>query len=92
MVGTLVVHAKGWDDTAKDDGDKDKKPKPEAAMSYVAYFKRGAPAADRPITFLFNGGPGSATLWLHMGSFGPGPCRHKRPHPYPGRALQDRQQ
>ncbi len=71
VVGTLVVHAKDWDDTAKDDGDKDQKPVPEAAMSYVAYFKRGASAADRPITFVFNGGPGSATLWLHMGSFGP---------------------
>ena len=43
----------------------------EASMFYVAYFKKGAPASDRPITFLFNGGPGSATMWLHMGAFGP---------------------
>ena len=40
-------------------------------MFFAAYFKRGAPAADRPITFLFNGGPGSSTVWLHMGAFGP---------------------
>jgi carboxypeptidase C (cathepsin A) len=43
----------------------------EASMFYVAYFKKGVPAQDRPITFLFNGGPGSATVWLHMGAFGP---------------------
>ena len=42
-----------------------------ARMFYVAYFKKDAKAADRPITFLYNGGPGSSTVWLHMGSFGP---------------------
>ena len=52
--------------------DKDKAgPKPEASMFYTAYFKQGAPAASRPITFLFNGGPGSSTVWLRMGAFGP---------------------
>ena len=40
-------------------------------MFYTAYFRDGAPAAGRPITFLFNGGPGSSTMWLHMGAFGP---------------------
>ena len=40
-------------------------------MFYTAYFKQGAPAAGRPITFLFNGGPGSSTVWLRMGAFGP---------------------
>jgi carboxypeptidase C (cathepsin A) len=52
---------------------KDDKPDPgaEASMFYVAYVKKGVAAADRPITFLFNGGPGSATVWLHMGAFGP---------------------
>ncbi len=44
---------------------------PVAQMFYVAYFKAGAKAEDRPITFLYNGGPGSATVWLHMGSLGP---------------------
>ena len=44
---------------------------PEAHMFYVAYFKTGAPAQDRPITFFYNGGPGSSTMWLHMGSLGP---------------------
>ncbi len=42
-----------------------------ARMFYTAYFKNGAAAEHRPITFLYNGGPGSSTMWLHMGSFGP---------------------
>jgi carboxypeptidase C (cathepsin A) len=51
-----------------------KDPKDETAvarMFYVAYFKTGAKAEDRPITFFYNGGPGSSTVWLHMGSLGP---------------------
>src|SRR5271165_5607156 len=44
---------------------------PVARMFYVAYFKKDAKTEDRPITFLYNGGPGSSTVWLHMGSFGP---------------------
>lgn len=71
-VGTLVVHPKGWDDSPgpKDDADAEA-PAAEAAMSYVAYFKRAAQPSARPLMFLFNGGPGSATVWLHMGAFGP---------------------
>jgi len=42
-----------------------------ARMFYVAYFKKDAKAEDRPITFFYNGGPGSSTVWLHMGSLGP---------------------
>jgi carboxypeptidase C (cathepsin A) len=45
---------------------------PIASMFYVAYTRDGATNLDnRPITFFYNGGPGSATIWLHMGSFGP---------------------
>jgi carboxypeptidase C (cathepsin A) len=44
---------------------------PFAQMFYVAYFKKDAKSEDRPITFFYNGGPGSATVWLHMGSLGP---------------------
>uniref|UniRef100_E6QKE0 Carboxypeptidase-related protein n=1 Tax=mine drainage metagenome TaxID=410659 RepID=E6QKE0_9ZZZZ len=44
---------------------------PTARIFYVAYFKKGAPGEKRPITFLYNGGPGSSTMWLHMGCFGP---------------------
>jgi carboxypeptidase C (cathepsin A) len=51
--------------------DKAKDAPAVARMFYVAYFKTGAKAEDRPITFLYNGGPGSSTVWLHMGSLGP---------------------
>jgi carboxypeptidase C (cathepsin A) len=44
---------------------------PLAHIFYVAYFKKDAKAEDRPITFFYNGGPGSSTVWLHMGSLGP---------------------
>ena len=80
VVGTLVVHPKDWDDAPQKpagaddksaDTDKDKNPTAEAAMSYVAYFKKGAAETARPIMFLYNGGPGSSTVWLHMGAFGP---------------------
>ena len=48
-----------------------KEASPTARMSYVAYFKKDAKAEDRPVTFFYNGGPGSSTVWLHMGSLGP---------------------
>ncbi len=79
--GTLVVHPKGWDDTAslmkdrdRDEDSADDKAGDkgaEASMFYVAYFKKGARPENRPITFLYNGGPGSSSVWLHMGAFGP---------------------
>ncbi|MGA7293227.1 MAG: peptidase S10 [Terriglobales bacterium] len=43
----------------------------EAEMFFVAYTLDGQEAAKRPLTFAFNGGPGSATVWLHMGALGP---------------------
>jgi carboxypeptidase C (cathepsin A) len=61
-------------------GTGEKSPDPEkpeeapatARIFYVAYFKKEKDAGTvRPVTFLYNGGPGSATMWLHMGSFGP---------------------
>lgn len=67
--GTLVVHPKGWDDVKNKDN-KDN-PAAVASMFFVAYLKKGATAPGRPITFLYNGGPGSSTVWLHMGAFGP---------------------
>jgi carboxypeptidase C (cathepsin A) len=45
--------------------------KPKASMFYVAYTVDGRRGRPRPVTFLFNGGPGSSTMWLHMGSFAP---------------------
>ena len=81
IAGTLIVHPKDWDDVARDpksdkegsapagEGSEGKNPTAEASMFYVAYFKSGG--GPRPITFVYNGGPGSASLWLHLGAFGP---------------------
>lgn len=56
--GTLVVK--------KDDG------KPWASMFYTAYTRDGIQdLGKRPITFCFNGGPGAASVWLHLGALGP---------------------
>ncbi len=43
----------------------------EAEMFFVAYTLDGQEASRRPVTFAFNGGPGSASIWLHMGALGP---------------------
>lgn len=43
----------------------------EAQVFYVAYTKDGADQPNRPLTFSYNGGPGSSSLWLHMGCLGP---------------------
>jgi carboxypeptidase C (cathepsin A) len=48
---------------------KDKSP--EAAFFYVAYTADGKDPATRPLTICYNGGPGSSSVWLHLGSFGP---------------------
>src|SRR5262245_10995508 len=42
-----------------------------ARMFFVAYTKDGEDTKTRPVSFLYNGGPGAATIWLHMGSFAP---------------------
>jgi carboxypeptidase C (cathepsin A) len=44
---------------------------PEAAIMATAYTLKGAAAADRPVCFAFNGGPGSASIWLQFGALGP---------------------
>ncbi|QYE37291.1 peptidase S10 (plasmid) [Polymorphobacter sp. PAMC 29334] len=63
--------------------------KPTASVFYVAYTLAGtAPGTRRPITFFYNGGPGSSSVWLHMGSFAPmrvqtGGPEYIHPAPYP---------
>ena len=74
--GVLVVHVKDpMDDDAplpKDERTGPPPPQPpEASMSYVAYLGGAKEDTHRPITFVYNGGPGSSTVWLHMGAFGP---------------------
>lgn len=50
---------------------RDSSGKPTASIFYTADTLNSAPGSHRPVTFLYNGGPGSASLWLRMGSFGP---------------------
>ncbi|MCQ9154839.1 S10 family peptidase [Acidomonas methanolica] len=83
IAGTILVHAPHYDDSSgviasrkaqppeSDKHEGEDKDDAVASMFYVAYFKQGVPAGKRPVTFLYNGGPGSATVWLHMGSVGP---------------------
>lgn len=52
---------------------KDAEGKTTADIFYIAYVKKGeAETSARPLTFSFNGGPGSSSVWLHMGLLGPG--------------------
>ena len=85
VVGTLTVGATDAQDAqlgadgkplpgsqlANSEAKDPKDASPTARMSYVAYFKKDAKPEDRPVTFFYNGGPGSSTVWLHMGSLGP---------------------
>lgn len=51
---------------------KDAKGEPTGSMFYVAYTRTDAQEMSRrPVAFFYNGGPGSATVWLHMGAYGP---------------------
>lgn len=61
-VGDLVLR--------NDDGEA------KAKMTYVSYLRDGvADRLKRPVTFAFNGGPGSASVWVHLGAFGPKKAR-----------------
>ena len=55
--GTMVIR----------DGDG----KPKATVFYIAYTKDGEDVAKRPVTFFYNGGPGSSSIWLDMGIMSP---------------------
>jgi carboxypeptidase C (cathepsin A) len=62
--------SKSSGDKSDKEKDKDKKPKSLAKMFFIAYTKVGG-GQKRPISFAFNGGPGSSSVWLHMGGLGP---------------------
>jgi len=63
---TLAYHATAGTLTIRDTEGK-----PRASIFYVAYTLDTKDQRRRPVTFFYNGGPGSASLWLHMGSLGP---------------------
>ena len=64
----------------------DEQGRPQAEIFYVAYMREDEPSADRPITFAFNGGPGAASIWLHLAALGP----RRAVFADEGKALPDR--
>src|ERR1700739_4633206 len=81
----LTVGGKSFDYTAtagtliiRDDEDR-----PSASIGYVAYVRHETQGGVRPLMFAFNGGPGSSSLWLHMGVLGPKRVLVSDPGPTP---------
>jgi len=65
--GTMVLKEETADREKESEGEK-----PRAQIFFIAYVKDGVrDKSKRPLTFSFNGGPGSASVWLHMGVLGP---------------------
>lgn len=63
IAGTLVL---------KEEDDEKGEHKPKASVYYTAYIvEQAKDAKPRPLTFSFNGGPGSSSVWLHLGVLGP---------------------
>src|SRR5512138_2417449 len=66
IAGTMVMKEELADGEKEFEGEK-----PRAQFFFVAYLKDGVEdRSTRPITFSFNGGPGSSSVWLHMGLLG----------------------
>ncbi len=79
--GTLVFSEEAQKDGVAEGG------KPKATVFFVAYTLDGAEPGTRPLTFSFNGGPGSSSVWLHLGLLGPkrvlfDDIGHPTPPPY----------
>lgn len=65
--GTMVLKEETTDREKEAEGEK-----PRAQIFFIAYTKDGVKdEAKRPLTFSFNGGPGSSSVWLHLGVLGP---------------------
>ena len=67
ITGTMVLKEETPDREKESEGEK-----PRAEIFFIAYTKDGVKdKSRRPVTFSFNGGPGSSSVWLHMGLLGP---------------------
>ena len=68
--------------------------KPKARIFFIAYTREGGDTGKRPITFAFNGGPGAASVWLHLGELGPRRVKldELAPNPGPPYSLVDNEQ
>jgi len=65
--GTMVIKEETPDREKESEGEK-----PKAVFFFIAYTKDGVDdKSKRPLTFSFNGGPGSSSVWLHLGLLGP---------------------
>ena len=74
IAGSLLIKPHEEEDEAQPappEGKGEKPITPTAQMTFVAYVAGEGKDTNRPLVFLYNGGPGSATIWLHMGAFGP---------------------
>ncbi len=74
VAGYLVLKDEVDDQDGKKDEEKDPAKdsvKAKAKIFFIAYTREGMDAAVRPVTFAFNGGPGAASVWLHLGALGP---------------------
>jgi carboxypeptidase C (cathepsin A) len=83
------------DDSAKPGGSPTPEAgKPKAKIFFIAYTREGGDTAARPITFAFNGGPGAASVWLHLGQLGPRRVKldELAPNPGPPYSLVDNDQ
>lgn len=68
IAGTILLK----EETEKREGKRESEgEKPKATLFFVAYVREDAPSPQRPITFSFNGGPGSSSVWMHLGLLGP---------------------
>jgi len=65
--GTMVLK----EETTKEGEGTAEGEKPKASVFFIAYTKDGEESGARPVTFSFNGGPGSSSVWLHLGVLGP---------------------
>ena len=73
--------------------DEEKGEKPKASIFYIAYTLDGVEDdSQRPLTFSFNGGPGSSSVWLHLGVLGPRRVlmdEQGRPYPPPYKLVEN---
>ena len=80
--GTLVIN--------EEEPENKTAPKAKTSIFYIAYTRNDVDeSADRPLTFSFNGGPGSSSVWLHLGVLGPRrvEMRDQTPTPPPYRVV-----
>ena len=71
---------------------RDEDDKPTASIFYIAYTREDVALSNRPVTFSFNGGPGSSSVWMHLGMLGPRRVRLAEDGSAPAAAVSARGQ